>query len=268
MTVVGDDREAQAGSGTRQWLERARPVVGVLVIGLWLVWAVLAWWVEPRSVAVEQLRADIASGQIVTYRITGTEHSVEAWPPSASDDSWDTLALDETTGLPKDNQQPATGILYWVDGPYAEIRHLDAGRTAVPWENLVGEMRAAGVPLEAPLSYQPPYGDTPFGPGWAAVLLGFGSILLVYRPTRVTRWGWLWLTGMVPLGLGLLALAVCELVRPSKRPVAAGPVEPQEGYHEHRLRGGRAFLLAFVLGFLISVTAGQLSQSVDSLWLP
>jgi hypothetical protein len=268
MTVVGDDRDARVSAGTRQWLVRARPVVGALVIALWLAWAVLAWWVEPRSVDVEQLRADIDSGQIVTYRITGAEHSVKSWPPSASDDSWDTLALDETTGLPKGNQQPATGIIYWVDSSYGQTRHLDAGRTAVPWENLVGEMRKAGVPLEARPTFQPLYGDIPAGPGWAAILVGFGSVLLVYRPTRVTRWGWLWLTFGVPFGLGLLALAVGELVRPSRGAPSAAPTEPQERLPEQRLRGGRAFLLALVLGILVSVTAGELSRSVDALWMP
>jgi hypothetical protein len=65
-----------------------------------------------------------------------------------------------------------------------------------------------------------------------------------------------------------VALAAGELVRPSRRAVAAEPVEPQEQPREHRLRGGRAFLLALVLNVLISVTVGQLSQSVDALWMP
>jgi hypothetical protein len=217
---------------------------------------------------------------VVTYRITGVEHPVDAWLPSATDDGWDTLALDETTGLPKDNQQPATGILYWVDGRYAQTRHLDTDRTAFPLENLVGEMRAAEVPLDAPAGFQPIYGDIPFGPGWAAILLGFGGILLVYRPTRVTRWGWLWLTGLVPFGLGLVALAAGELVRPSRRPLAPETLvaqettdlpettDPPERSGEGRLRGGRAFLLALVLNLLVSVTAGHLSRSVDALWVP
>lgn len=269
MTVVGAEG-TRVGAPTREWVHLARPAVGVLVIALWLVWAALAWWVEPRSVDANQLRADIGSGQIVTYRVTATDRSERAWPPSASADGWDTLGLDEATGLPGPGtgNVVATGIQYWVEGSYAQTRHLDASSSPVPWQNLVGEMRAAGVPLEAPLSYQPLYGDTPFGPGWAAILLGFGSVLLVYRPTRVTRWGWLWLTAMVPFGLGLVALAVGELVRPSRRAVGAEPVEPQEQPSEHRLRGGRAFLLAFVLNVLISVTAGQLSRSVDALWMP
>lgn len=237
-------------------------------MALWLVWATLAWWVEPRSVSVDQLRADIASGQIVTYRVTGAEHPLDAWLPGSSDDSWDTLALDETTGLPKDHQPPATGIVYWVTSSYAQRRHLEASATSEPWQSLVGEMRAAGVPLEAPPSFQPLYGDTPFGPGWAAILIGLGSILLVYRPTRVTRWGWLWLTALVPFGLGLVALAVGELVRPSRVAVAAASVEAEEGPAERRLRGGRAFLLALVLSLLVGITARQLSQSIDALWMP
>lgn len=266
--MVGVEGDARAGAGTREWVERARPVVGVLVIGLWLGWAVLAWWVEPRSVDVEQLRADIASGQIVTYRITGAEHPEEAWPPSATADGWDTFGLDEATGLPRANQVPATGVIYWVEGSYAQIRHLDASASPVPWQNLVGEMRAGGVPLEAPLGFEPLYGDIPFGPGWGAILLGFGSVLLVYRPTRVTRWGWLWLTFGVPFGLGLVALTVGELLRPLRRAVAPEPTLPQARPVEQRLRGGRAFLLALVLALLVSATAGQLSRSVEALWMP
>ncbi|MDF2144773.1 hypothetical protein [Knoellia sp. p5-6-4] len=261
MTLVGVAGDAGAGTGTRGWPERARPVVGMLVLTLWLVWAALAWLVEPRSVDVDQLRADIASGQIVTYRVTGTDRSERAWPPSATADGWDTLGLDEATGLPGSGtgNVVATGIQYWVEGSYAQTRHLDASSSPVPWQDLVGEMRAGGVPLEAPLSYQPLYGDTPFGPGRAAILLGFGSVLLAYRPTRVTRWGWLWLTAVVPLGLGLVALAVAELVRPTAAP-------GQE--HEHRLRGGKAFLLAWALNVIVVITAGQLSRSVDALWMP
>lgn len=277
VTVVGDDRDARVSAGTRQWLERARPIVGVLVIGLWLVWAVLAWWVEPRSVDVEQLRADIASGQIVTYRVTGTDRSERGWPPSATADGWDTLGLDEGTGLPSSEPGSAavTGIQYWVEGSYAQTRHLAASTSPVPWQNLVGEMRAAGVPVAAPPGYQPLHGDIPFGPGWAAILLGLGGVLLVYRPTRVTRWGWLWLTAMVPFGLGLVALAVGELVRPSTRaggPERAGTQEQVQEQAppvpEQRLRGGRAFLLALPVGILVSVTAGELSRSVDALWMP
>lgn len=270
MTLVGVDGDARAGAGAREWVERARPVVGVLVIGLWLGWAVLAWWVEPRSVGVEQLRADIASGEIVTYRVTGTDRSEQAWPPSATADGWDTLGLDEASGLPGPGtgNVVATGIQYWVEGSYAQTRHLDASSSPVPWQNLVGEMRAAGVPLEAPLSFQPLYGDIPFGPGWGAILLGFGSVLLVYQPTRVTRWGWLWLTFGVPFGLGLVALVVGEFLRPSRRAVTPEPTEPQERSAEQRLRGGRAFLLALVLAVLVGATAGQLSRSVDALWMP
>jgi hypothetical protein len=270
VTVVGHDRDARANAGGRQRLERARPVVGVLVIALWLVWAVLAWWVEPRSVGVEQLRADIASGEIVTYRITGADRSGQAWPPSAAADGWDTLGLDEATGLPGPgtDSADATGIQYWVEGSYAQTRHLEASTSRVPWQNLVGEMRAAGVPLGAPPGYQPLHGDTPFGPGWAAILLGLGGVLLVYRPTRVTRWGWLWLTTIVPFGFGLVALAVGELVRPSRKASDPERTEPREHAPEQRLRGGRAFLLALAVGILVSVVAGELSRSIDGLWMP
>jgi hypothetical protein len=282
MTMAGVDSGARLGAAARGWGERARPVVGALVLVLWLVWAVLAWWVEPRSVTVDQLRDDLASGQIVTYRVTGTEQSSQAWLPSATADGWDTLALDEVTGLPRSGTGGvgATGIQYWVEGSYAQTRHLEASTSPVPWQNLVGEMRAVGVPLEVPLSYQPLHGDIPFGPGWAAILLGLGSILLVYRPTRVTRWGWLWITAIVPFGLGLVALAAGELIRPSRTvlaPAAAEPVPsdaeevgtalPPEPLHE-RLRGGRAFLLALAVSILISVTAGEVSRSVHALWMP
>ncbi|MDF2090961.1 hypothetical protein P0Y31_01260 [Knoellia sp. 3-2P3] len=226
------------------------------------MWALLAWRVEPRSVGVEQLRDDIASGRILLYRVTGTERSEAPWPPSGTADGWDTLALDETTGLPSRgvNRVPATGIIYWVDAPFAQTRHVDAVQASVPWENLVGELRAGGVPLEAPGIDDPQlYDDVAFWPGWAAIVLGLGSVLTVYRPTRVTRWGWLWFTAVVPLGLGLVALAVGELVRP-----AGAPGEE----HEHRLRGGRAFLLAWALNVLVVVAAGQLSRSLDALWMP
>ena len=290
MTVAGAEDRIVREPRIRVWGEAARPFVGVLVIALWVVWAVMAWRVEPRSVDAEQVRSDVASGQILTYRITGEERSQSAWLPSASGDGWDTIGLDEATGLPKAASitQAPTGIVYWVDGSFAQTRHYDASSSAVAYETLVQEMRAGGVPLERPdVDSHLPVADGYFIPGWLALLLGFGSVLLFYRPTRVTRWGWLWLVGGVPFGLGLVALAVLELVRPRPRQrLRPTPVEPtprvahdrEPGDHRApgddqeprggRMRGGRAFLLGLVLAVLLSVTAAEISGGTNTLWIP
>ena len=34
------------------------------------------------------------------------------------------------------------------------------------------------------------------------------------------------------------------------------------------MRGGRALLVGLALGLLVSVVAGEVSQSIDSLWVP
>lgn len=34
---------------------------------LWVLWASLAWWVEPRESAEAQLDRDLAAGRVVTY---------------------------------------------------------------------------------------------------------------------------------------------------------------------------------------------------------
>ena len=287
MTVVGVEDRTGWGPRIRVWGVAARPFVGVLVVLLWIAWAVLAWALEPRSVSADQVRADIASGQILTYRVTGLSHTDDAWLPSAGGDGWDTLGLDEMTGLPDEEryQQPATGILYWVDAPFAQTRHFDANDLQSPglpadpsvsYRGLVQEMRAGGVPLTTVGPDQVPNLDLPFWPGWAALLLGFGSILLGYRPTRATRWGWFWLVYLVPAGLGLVALAVSDLIRPRSASVAVGPADEkmldenrlQEKPVEDRLRGGRAFLLGVVLALLIGVTAGEISRGTSSLWIP
>ncbi len=277
MAVAGVDGNTREVSRVQVWAEAARPFVGVLVIGLWIVWAVVAWRVEPRSVDAEQLRSDIASGRVLTYRVTGEAHSSNAWLPSATGDGWDTLGLDVATGLPNQDpsQAPATGVVYWVDAPFAQTRFFDANNVnsslaadhaPASYEGLVRELRAAGVPLESRGLDRLPNQSAAFLWGWAAILLGFGSVLLVYRPTRVTRWGWLWLVYLLPFGLGLVALAVNELVRPA--PPAPPQLDDDGEPREPRIRGGRALLVGLALGLLVSVVAGEVSQSIDSLWVP
>lgn len=262
MTAAGVDGGTRQRSRRREWVDAARPVVGVVVLLLWLAWAVLTWQLEPRTVSVPQVRADIASGQILTYRVTSGGHPKDAWLPSGTSDGWDTLGLDETTGLPDEgtDRARATGIVYWVRAPYAQTRFFDAGNSSnalgpdgnpTTYESLVREMRAGGVPLESPELADLPNQDSAFFPGWGAIALGFGGVLFVYRPTRVNRWGWLWLMALVPYGLGLVALALVELLRPTAKP---GP----------RWRGGRAFVLAWVL----RLTIGTIYLNTPPLWIP
>ena len=270
MTVAGVGGRTREATRPRQWHAAARPVVGVLVIGLWVVWAVMAWQLEPRSVSAGQLRADLASGKVLTYRVTGEAQPREAWPPSSGGDGWETFDLDRVTDPGRDgtDQQP-TGIEYWVDSRFAPTRHFDPdlvvgssaedhdpARSQQLVDELVEELRAGGVAtLTFPAHSELVDRGAVFWPGWAALVLGLGSVLLHYRPTRVNRWGWLWLVVVPAFGLGLVALAVLELLRPShvERP---------------RMRGGRAFLLAIALTLLVELAAGEISRASDSLWIP
>ena len=130
------------------------------------------------------------------------------------------------TGLPTRTTSARPGNRNRLPGgrPFAQTRFFDANNVnsslaadhaPASYEGLVRELRAAGVPLESRELDRLPNQSAAFLWGWAAILLGFGSVLLVYRPTRVTRWGWLWLVYLLPFGLGLVALAVNELVRPA-----------------------------------------------------
>lgn len=109
-------------------------------------------------------------------------------------------------------------------------------------------------------------------PGWLTIwLTGAWAVVLATlvagpQPRLVTKWAWFWLL-MLPFGLGLLGLLALEApwsrrasARPEPQPHAEQAKQPGG---DRRLTGGRAFLVALVLGPLV------LSMSVVPLltWL-
>lgn len=113
----------------------------------------------------------------------------------------------------------------------------------------------------------------------AITLLTLLVVVMGPRPGRGTRWFWFWLIGL-PFGLGLLALAVFEVLRPPRLvlvsdspglgalsgepdptasdddPASAHPVAPR------RYSGWTGFGLSILGGILIALVAEQLAQTL------
>jgi hypothetical protein len=238
-------------------LDRRRVTGLVLVVG-WVVWLALAWVAEVRLVPVATLDEDLGAGRVVAFREVLLE-------PPGSDDGWvespgiGYWTVDSLGRLDDDSAVDGTGasvtVTYWVDGPVANQRVLDLGGDRAAAAAAGDRLREAGVPPD--LSFGSDFIGTPDRDGqlaWVLALVTFGLIVLGPRPGRGTRWFWFWLL-MAPLGLGVLAYAVVELVRPGRH----------RGTDAGRGRyGGLAGLLVAVLG---SVLIGELVSWLAE-WAP
>ncbi|MGQ5265062.1 hypothetical protein ACTWLT_30350 [Micromonospora sp. ZYX-F-536] len=180
---------------------------------LWLLWAGLAWWVEPREATAEQLDRDLASGRVVTFQ------RAYGW---TDDDA------------------------YWGSRPYL---HHGADGGVVAWTVPTGQTRYAYVDPPAPdpaasgtpADHQPGSRDarlTQVAGPWhadgalahriadaAALLAAALTLLWLARlvtgapPRAGTRWFWFWV-GLLPFGVGVLIWSYREIWRPPPAPVA------------------------------------------------
>ncbi|MEU8183615.1 hypothetical protein AB0B85_09565 [Micromonospora sp. NPDC049044] len=178
---------------------------------LWVLWAGLAWWVEPRESTEAQLDRDLAAGRVVTYQ------RADGW---ADDDA------------------------YWGSRP--ALRAAEQG-WMIAWTLPNGQTRYAPVPPPDPQSHPArPDRSAQTGPDarlaavadpWhageaahliantAGLLAGVVTLLWLGRliggapPLAGTRWFWFWI-GLLPFGTGVLAWTHRELWRPPSAPVA------------------------------------------------
>ncbi|MCG5463715.1 hypothetical protein AB0K35_26000 [Micromonospora sp. NPDC053740] len=204
---------------------------------LWVLWAALAWWVEPRESTEAQLDRDLTAGRVVTYQ------RANGW---ADDDA------------------------YWGSRP--DLRPAEQG-WMIAWTLPNGQTRYASVQPPNPQSYPDgPDRSAQAGPDarlaavvgpWhaggdvarritttAGLLAGVLPLLWLGRliggapPLAGTRWFWFWI-GLLPFGTGVLAWTYRELWRPPAAPV------PDRG---SGWRGVGWLILAGVgIGLLVSV---------------
>ncbi|RKN41379.1 hypothetical protein [Micromonospora endolithica] len=188
-------------------LSRGRAVLEIAVrFGLpvvWLVWAVLSWWVTPREVDTADLERDLAADRVVTWQ------RAEGW----SDDEflW-------ARRQPEPRPYPRGDVIAWT-----------ASNGQTRWTTIdpvVGPLPDAD-PYSARLADADPWSTRQgLTHRLTAVVGGLGSVLAVVwlallvggpKPAAGTRWFWWWL-GLLPYGLGMLAWVDREWWRRRQKP--------------------------------------------------
>ncbi|MCG5442664.1 hypothetical protein NIE79_000448 [Micromonospora sp. NIE79] len=208
MLEVSPSRSRRVGGGWRAVV----PVVlrwGLPV--LWVLWAPLAWWVEPRESTEAQLDRDLAAGRVVTFQ------RAQGWADDGA--YW---------GSRPDLRYAADGaILAWTV-PNGQTRYAFVGPPAsasYPGEpdlstnaGLDARLAAVADPWQAGGALAQRIA------GVAGLLAGVLTVLWLGRliggapPLVGTRWFWFWV-GLLPFGVGVLAWTYRELWRPPPVPV-------------------------------------------------
>ncbi|RZT78540.1 hypothetical protein EV382_1726 [Micromonospora violae] len=179
---------------------------------LWVLWAGLAWWVQPRESTEAQLDRDLATGQVVAF------HRANGWDDGGA--YW--------ASQPRSRYAPHGGLLVWSVRNGQTWYAFGAPPASDPY---VGEPDPSGAGLSwrdtqlAAISETTPADVTVYRIRNAAGLLaGMLTVLWLGRliggapPLAGTRWFWFWI-GLLPFGVGVLAWTYRELWRPPPVPV-------------------------------------------------
>ncbi|MGC5290978.1 hypothetical protein [Micromonospora sp. DT231] len=213
---------------------------------LWVLWASLAWWVEPRESTEAQLDRDLASGRVVTFQ------RADGW---ADDDAY-------WGSRPRLQHATDGGLLAWtvpngqiryvfVDPPASESSVAEADPSPNPrWD---ARLAAVAEPWRGVNAAAHRMTDA------AAVLAGVLTVLWLARlvggapPRAGTRWFWFWI-GLLPFGTGVLAWTYREVWR--------APSE-QVGERSSGWRGlGWLILAGIGIAMLVSVAQRLLGTTV------
>lgn len=240
-----------------------RRPLGVVLVVLWATWLVLTAMNQLRFVEPDRFQDDLAEGRIATWRVITVDTGIDESGPWAASVNYGIPAAGESGDPIADRLGEVGGrpaLAYIVDSPLARWRVVDPDSGLEP-SVASATLRDAGIPpgfaVRDPALTDPPSDVAMF------VVLPLATLLLVtfvlVQPTRGTRWFWLWF-GWVSLGVGVLAYAVAELLRP-----AAPPEGPDE---TPRARGWHGLVLAILLSTVVSVGARWLGASSGWLWVP
>ncbi|MFG3643895.1 hypothetical protein ACGF3C_26880 [Micromonospora sp. NPDC047762] len=178
---------------------------------LWVLWAGLAWWVEPRASTEAQLDRDLAAGRVVSYqRAYGWADDGAYWG-----------------SRPRVQYAADGGMLTWTVSN-GQNRYA-AGAPFASDSSTVGPDSSASTWWDARRaavddSWQAGGGTAQRIGNAAALLAGVLTVLWLGRliggapPLVGTRWFWFWV-GLLPFGTGVLAWTYRELWRPPPVPV-------------------------------------------------
>ncbi|MEV4808286.1 hypothetical protein [Micromonospora avicenniae] len=178
------------------------PVLRVVLLALWIVWAASSWWSAPRQANTTRARADLAAGRTVSYQWAAGWDTTGHW--SWTDDR--TLRLTGRSGP----------LFVWRTGDWrVHYTEFDRGSTAPgsPGSFDAAQYSSAEAAAFDQLlqsadldrrwqSVDPP---PPLGNLAALLMLGILTVLVLGpAPARGTRWFWFWALTGVPFGLGLI----------------------------------------------------------------
>ena len=260
-----------------------RQVLGAAAVLAWAIWLIAMWVTQPRVVPPSQLEADLAQGRVTSFGvvrlvesdgsffISGGRTSVE--PAGDGRDALGTV--DEWS-----SSDGRLSVAFWVVLSVADLWVIDPDRAAPPELEAIADRLGAAAVEDRTRSLT--YSTFSDGVSKADVAISLVALLVVVmgpRPGRGTRWFWFWLIWL-PFGLGLLAFAVFEVLRPPRLgvvpfsagngalsdegdptasdddPASAHPVSPR------RYSGWAGLGLSILGGILIGTIADQLAQTL------
>jgi hypothetical protein len=247
--MTGDAHTRRAGFGGRlpaphSWWS----VLRIAAVLLWVVWAALSWWSQPRHATVEQARADLAAGRLVSYE----------WG-----DSWESNVTWRWAEPPTLESSGTYGPLFaWKT---ADLRvhyaRLDASDSAFTLRGTVDESQYSGKEAAslAEAVQAAGHGSGFPGNGTSRLLMLVSLslalpflVVLVTGPAPAvgTRWFWYWLVSTVPLGLGLLYWLGRERPWSSTATTPDGP-PGKENRHRWYVGLGCGFVTTIVFGLVL-----------------
>ncbi|WP_299446171.1 hypothetical protein [uncultured Phycicoccus sp.] len=236
---------------------------GWVMVLLWAAWLVLTAMTQPRLVTPDRLAEDLAAGRVVTWQVVEVRSDRDQMEGWAADITTNPLPLSGGEADLTAAQLGPPALAYWVDGRVGRMRIVDPALAAPGGPApAVDRVRGAGVPEASEMrDVSVVLGLERDWPAWAAGPLGLlflASVVLGPAPTRGTRWFWFWLVWGT-LGLGVLAYAVWEVLRPAPRQGAPGA--------PRRLRGWSGLVVAIVGSLVLTGLVDGLADVTHWLWL-
>lgn len=258
------------GAVAPRWHRQGALILGLVLVGGWLVWALLTWQAQVRYVTVEDLKSDVADGHVTSYLIVSNVRPTLTWPPAGTGDLFDLPAFDASGNVERTPGNASPTLMYFTDHRVGPVRVLDPGRFSAEAEMYAQELRTSGVPDARGTDMDLPLPDDRHQLlGLGLGVLALGSVLFAPRPGLGTRFFWFWIIGTVG-GLGVLAYAVCEPLRQARAATAVDdPGQPGERPADRRrLRGWQGLLLALAVSALLMVMVGARGTNLDGVLFP
>lgn len=202
-------RPAPASDAPTRWAR----ALGAALVALWLAVALLAWAGGTREVSLQRFQDDLAFGEVTAVEVTDR----------VADSRW--LGPHET----RTGGDPTEGgtILYqrgeWTDRTYAVVPPPhDSSDTPLPnvttaWSDWGGQAADLRSIVDETAAKSPGLDRRHLSLVAFATFLGPATAVITMffrRPRSGTFWFWLWLVLGVPAGLGWLAYAWVEHLRP------------------------------------------------------